>query len=108
MKNGNFIRGLKCRECSRTYGLFDGKDRTLAQVGEQLQISRERVRQIETEALRKLRYSARQHYWNDTCLLDFLPAHHSQASLNAVIADGVIATVTFDVTPEATSGTKVR
>jgi len=47
------------------YGLFDGKDRTLAQVGEQLQISRERVRQIETEALRKLRHSDRQHYWEE-------------------------------------------
>ncbi len=39
--------------------------------------------------------------------LDFLPASQTQASLSAVIPDGVIATVTFDVTPEAESGTKV-
>jgi RNA polymerase primary sigma factor len=37
------------------YGLADGRARTLAEVGDELQVSRERVRQIETEALRKLR-----------------------------------------------------
>jgi RNA polymerase primary sigma factor len=37
------------------YGLVDGRARTLAEVGDELQVSRERVRQIETEALRKLR-----------------------------------------------------
>jgi RNA polymerase primary sigma factor len=37
------------------YGLSDGRARTLAEVGDELQVSRERVRQIETEALRKLR-----------------------------------------------------
>ena len=47
------------------YGLFDGETHTLAQIGEKLQITRERVRQIEVEALRKLRYSIRQHYWEE-------------------------------------------
>jgi RNA polymerase primary sigma factor len=37
------------------YGLGDGRARTLAEVGDELQVSRERIRQIETEALRKLR-----------------------------------------------------
>ncbi len=37
------------------FGLEDGKPLTLAKIGEQLSISRERVRQIEREALAKLR-----------------------------------------------------
>jgi RNA polymerase primary sigma factor len=42
------------------YGLSDGEPRTLAEVGDLLGISRERVRQIENEALRKLRRIARE------------------------------------------------
>ena len=37
------------------FGLGQGHQHTLAEVGDQLQISRERVRQIENEALQKLR-----------------------------------------------------
>ncbi|NRB09609.1 MAG: RNA polymerase sigma factor, RpoD/SigA family [Richelia sp.] len=40
---------------SLRYGLNDGKPLTLAKIGEILNISRERVRQIEREALKKLR-----------------------------------------------------
>ena len=40
--------------------------------------------------------------------LDFLSASQTQASLDATIPDGVIATVTFDVAAEAESGTKVN
>ncbi|MDJ0677414.1 MAG: RNA polymerase sigma factor, RpoD/SigA family [Calothrix sp. MO_167.B42] len=40
---------------SLRYGLDDGQPRTLAKIGETLNISRERVRQIEREALTKLR-----------------------------------------------------
>jgi len=40
--------------------LTDGQPRTLAEVGDLLNISRERVRQIENEALRKLRRIARE------------------------------------------------
>ena len=39
------------------FGLNDGKAMTLVKIGEQLNISRERVRQIEREALNKLRKS---------------------------------------------------
>ena len=42
------------------YGLTDDQPRTLAEVGNMLNISRERVRQIENEALRKLRRIARE------------------------------------------------
>jgi len=37
------------------YGLDDGQTLTLSKIGDQLNISRERVRQIEREALAKLR-----------------------------------------------------
>jgi RNA polymerase primary sigma factor len=52
------LGGLNPRErrvVELRFGLSDGMQRTLAEVGDALQISRERVRQIETEALRKLR-----------------------------------------------------
>ena len=41
------------------FGLADDTPRTLAQIGEGMQLSRERVRQIETRALHKLRQPAR-------------------------------------------------
>jgi len=42
------------------YGLKDGSEYTLAEIGRRLGISRERVRQIEDEALRKLRHPTRE------------------------------------------------
>ncbi|MEY3334303.1 MAG: hypothetical protein RLZZ176_2606, partial [Cyanobacteriota bacterium] len=42
---------------SLRFGLADGQSLTLARIGEILNISRERVRQIEREALNKLRKS---------------------------------------------------
>lgn len=44
------------------FGLIDGREHTLAEIGRQLGISRERVRQIEDEALEKLRHPTRRHY----------------------------------------------
>ncbi|MBX5493082.1 MAG: RNA polymerase sigma factor RpoD [Chloroflexi bacterium] len=41
------------------YGLDDGKYHTLAEIGEELGVTRERIRQIETKALRKLRHPTR-------------------------------------------------
>lgn len=38
---------------------FDGEDRTLEQVGNQFGVTRERIRQIEVKALRKLKHSSR-------------------------------------------------
>lgn len=41
------------------YGLEDGKDRTLEEVGKEFHLTRERIRQIESKALRKLRHPVR-------------------------------------------------
>jgi RNA polymerase nonessential primary-like sigma factor len=43
----------------RRFGLEDDIPQTLAQIGEALKLSRERVRQIETRALLKLRQPQR-------------------------------------------------
>jgi RNA polymerase primary sigma factor len=41
------------------YGLIDGKDHTLEEVGKYFRVTRERIRQIEAKALRKLRHPTR-------------------------------------------------
>jgi RNA polymerase primary sigma factor len=41
------------------YGLEDGRARTLEEVGREFNVTRERIRQIETKALRKLRHPSR-------------------------------------------------
>lgn len=41
------------------FGLIDGRARTLEEVGQQFQVTRERIRQIEAKALRKLRHPSR-------------------------------------------------
>ena len=41
------------------FGLEDGRARTLEEVGREFQVTRERIRQIEAKALRKLRHPSR-------------------------------------------------
>jgi RNA polymerase primary sigma factor len=41
------------------FGLKDGKDHTLEEVGREFGVTRERIRQIEAKALRKLRHPSR-------------------------------------------------
>ena len=41
------------------FGLLDGRSRTLEEVGREFGVTRERIRQIEAKALRKLRHPSR-------------------------------------------------
>ena len=45
--------------CKLRFGLEDGRARTLEEVGKEFNVTRERIRQIEAKALRKLRHPSR-------------------------------------------------
>lgn len=47
------------------YGINDGQTRTLEEVGQVLHVTRERIRQIEAKALKKLRYKSRAKHLED-------------------------------------------
>ena len=47
------------------FGLLDGKDHTLEEVGQSFNVTRERIRQIEAKALRKLRHPTRSRFLRD-------------------------------------------
>jgi RNA polymerase primary sigma factor len=56
------LKGLSLREqrvLSLRFGLVDGRQRTLEEVGAEFNVTRERIRQIEAKALRKLRLPSR-------------------------------------------------
>ncbi len=59
---GEVLHTLTDRErqvlCMR-FGLLDGQGRTLEEVGQTFHVTRERIRQIEAKALRKLRHPSR-------------------------------------------------
>lgn len=57
----NVLRPRERRVIEKRFGFADGRVHSLQEVGEQLQMSREGVRQIEVRALRKLREAAYQH-----------------------------------------------
>lgn len=57
------------------YGLLDGQERTLEEVGHEFEVTRERVRQIEAKALRRLRHlSSKRKLWEyiDLCSADII------------------------------------
>jgi RNA polymerase primary sigma factor len=58
----NVLRSLSTRESriiALRFGLYDGRQRTLEEVGREFGVTRERIRQIEAKALRKLRHPSR-------------------------------------------------
>lgn len=59
---GNVLDTLTPREKKvliLRFGLLDGRSRTLEEVGKEFNVTRERIRQIEAKALRKLRHPSR-------------------------------------------------
>jgi len=61
-KLGHVLSSLTERErkvLELRFGLVDGYERTLEEVGKQYKVTRERIRQIEAKALRKLRHPTR-------------------------------------------------
>ncbi|MBM4362838.1 MAG: RNA polymerase sigma factor RpoD [Deltaproteobacteria bacterium] len=59
---GSVLDGLTTRErrvLQLRFGLEDGRTRTLEEVGREFNVTRERIRQIEAKALRKLRHPSR-------------------------------------------------
>lgn len=59
---GNVLDTLTPREKKvliLRFGLIDGRQRTLEEVGKEFNVTRERIRQIEAKALRKLRHPSR-------------------------------------------------
>ena len=55
----NTLTPREAKVLNLRFGLEDGKARTLEEVGRQFQVTRERIRQIEAKALRKLRHPSR-------------------------------------------------
>lgn len=47
------------KQARSSLGLLDGRTRTLEEVGTRFQLTRERIRQIEAKALRKIRHPSR-------------------------------------------------
>ena len=59
---GELLAGLTVREAKilrMRYGIDMNTDHTLEEVGKQFDVTRERIRQIEAKALRKLRHPTR-------------------------------------------------
>ena len=55
----NTLTDREAKVLKLRFGLEDGKARTLEEVGQRFEVTRERIRQIEAKALRKLRHPSR-------------------------------------------------
>ena len=55
----NTLTDREAKVLKLRFGLEDGRSRTLEEVGKEFNVTRERIRQIEAKALRKLRHPSR-------------------------------------------------
>ena len=70
---------------SLRFGLEDGRARTLEEVGKEFNVTRERIRQIEAKALRKLRHPSRSRK-----LKDYLDKENNDVAIIRQIAGGCV------------------
>ena len=90
-KLGEVLHGLTERErriLELRYGLNDGFPRTLEEVGHQYEVTRERIRQIEAKALRKLRHPTRRSKLEGFLETTPVPRVATDATMNIVVLDG--------------------
>ena len=85
------------------FGLDDGKARTLEEVGKEFNVTRERIRQIEAKALRKLRHPSRSKKLKDF-LEKYKPKHETAGRVMARrFSFGVSAYFSLSMASEASS-----
>lgn len=70
------------------FGLTDGQTRTLEEIGRQYSVTRERIRQIESKALRKIRQPSRARKLCNLLEGPFVPARELQPNMDkSILAD---------------------
>ena len=82
-KLGSVLCSLSERErkvLELRFGLGDGNVRTLEEVGQQFRVTRERIRQIEAKALRKMRHPTRIRQLNGFLELEELAARRRETA----------------------------
>lgn len=91
------LETLTDRECAvleQRFGLLDGYSRTLEEVGKQFKVTRERIRQIEAKALRKMRHPTRIRHLRgflDAAYVDALTAAAANTNAGAPAAPAIAA-----------------
>src|SRR5207248_10994101 len=83
-QTGQVLRTLTPREekvIKMRFGLEDGSEHTLEEVGQSFAVTRERIRQIEAKALRKLRHPSRSR--NLRAFMDEVIDYTSSPPINA-------------------------
>ncbi|MBQ6628649.1 MAG: sigma-70 family RNA polymerase sigma factor [Methanobrevibacter sp.] len=81
------------------FGFIDGKQRTLEEAGKEFGVTRERIRQIEAKALRKLKHPTKSKYLKDY-VKQFVVATHSTDTNNTTTETKGIKEPVYTLTEE--------